>query len=155
VLLNLTWAALLAACVTPPPPPAPEPVAAPAPVVAPAPEPPPPPSPPPPPPPALSGVDALREGQAAYQSGDYRRSETRLQDALRLGLPAADQIQAHKTLAFIFCISRRNKPCEDAFQTAFTVARSANLSFELSRAERGHPLWGPVYNRVQQRQPKR
>ncbi len=142
--------ASLAACVTAPPesPPAPAPaptVQAPAP--APAPEPA-----PPPPTPTVTGAEPLREGLAAYQAADYRRAETRLQDALRLGVPMSDQLQAHKTLAFIFCVTRRVPQCEKSFETAFDLAKTASTTFELSRAERGHPQWGPVYSRVLARQ---
>jgi hypothetical protein len=144
--------ASLAACVTPPPgsppAPAPAPVAQePAPAPAPAPEPP-----APPPVAAVTGAEPLREGLAAYQAADYRRAETRLQDALRLGIPTSDQLQAHKTLAFIYCVTRRAPQCEKSFETAFEVAKTANTPFELSRAERGHPQWGPVYSRVLARQ---
>jgi hypothetical protein len=144
--------ASLAACVTPPDEspttPAPAPVVqAPAPAPAPAPEPP-----APPPAPAVTGAEPLREGLAAYQAADYRRAETRLQDALRLGIPTSDQLQAHKTLAFIYCVTRRAPQCEKSFETAFEVAKTASTPFELSRAERGHPQWGPVYSRVLARQ---
>jgi hypothetical protein len=142
----------LAACVTPPsespPAPAPAPIVqAPAPAPAPALE-------PPAPPPAaiVTGAEPLREGLAAYQAADYRRAEARLQDALRLGVPTSDQLQAHKTLAFIYCVTRRAPQCEKSFETAFEVAKTAGTPFELSRAERGHPLWGPVYSRVLARQ---
>lgn len=94
-----------------------------------------------------AGADALREGLAAYQLRNWRRAETQLNEALRAGLHAAEQIDAHKTLAFTYCVTQRTKLCEQSFGHALAV----EPRFELSRAERGHPLWGPVFTRVQRR----
>ena len=53
---------------------------------------------------------------------------------------------AHKHLAFIYCTSDRIKACEAEFR----AAREADPAFALSKAEAGHPQWGPVYQRVRQ-----
>ena len=57
-----------------------------------------------------------------------------------------DRAAAHKNLAFIYCTSDRIKACE----TAFRSAREADPNFVLSKAEAGHPRWGPVYQRLRQ-----
>ncbi|WP_430417962.1 TssQ family T6SS-associated lipoprotein [Methylibium petroleiphilum] len=154
LLAATTMLALLAGCAQlspPPPPPAPTPVQAP--IQPPPPPAPPPPPPPPAPPPPVSVVElsarpaeqALLAGLRAYDDGQYKLAEQRLGGALKAGLAAPkDRAAAHKTLAFIYCTSQRAKACENAFR----AARSADPAFTLSKAEAGHPLWGPVYRRT-------
>ena len=88
---------------------------------------------------------ALLTGLRAYDDGQYADAERELNLALKTGLVSLkDRASAHKHLAFVYCTSQRLKPCEDAFR----AARVADAEFALSRAEAGHPLWGPVYKRV-------
>jgi hypothetical protein len=53
---------------------------------------------------------------------------------------------AHKLLAFIYCTTDRLPACEAEFR----AARAAEPAFTLSKAESGHPQWGPVWQRVRQ-----
>lgn len=88
---------------------------------------------------------ALLAGLRAYDDGQYADAERELTLALKTGLVSTkDRAAAHKYMAFIYCTSQRLKPCEEAF----VAARLADGTFLLSRAEAGHPLWGPVYKRV-------
>jgi Tfp pilus assembly protein PilF len=88
---------------------------------------------------------ALLAGLRAYDDAQYAQSEQLLKQALAHGLASPrDRAAAHKHLAFIYCTSNRASACEDAFR----AARSADPAFALSRAEAGHPQWGPVYARV-------
>ncbi len=88
---------------------------------------------------------ALLAGLRAYDDGQYTDAERELTQALRIGLVSAkDRAAAQKHLAFVYCTSQRLKPCEEAFR----AARVADAEFVLSRAEAGHPQWGPVYKRV-------
>jgi len=88
---------------------------------------------------------ALLAGLRAYDDAQYADAERELGKALSLGLPSAkDRANAHKHLAFVLCASQRVAACEAAFR----AARSADPAFALSRAEAGHPLWGPVYKRL-------
>jgi Tfp pilus assembly protein PilF len=88
---------------------------------------------------------ALLAGLRAYEDGQYPLAERRLQGALKAGLAAPkDRAVAYKTLAFVYCSSKRVKPCEEAFR----AAREADPGFALTKAEAGHPLWGPVYRRT-------
>jgi hypothetical protein len=97
------------------------------------------------------GAAALNDGTSAFQLGEYRRAENKLLESQKLGLSqSAEQLKAYKTLAFLYCITNRTALCEKSFQAAFDLDRS----FDLARAERGHPVWGPVFARVQKRQPK-
>ena len=84
----------------------------------------------------------LQLGLRAYDEGQYAESERTLNEALRLQLKAPkDRASAYKTLAFIYCTSGRTGECS----TAFKAARAADPGFALSKAEAGHPIWGPVY----------
>jgi Tfp pilus assembly protein PilF len=88
---------------------------------------------------------ALVAGMRAYDEGQYAAAERELKAALDAGLAhASDRANAHKLLAFVYCTSQRTADCEAAFR----AARAADAGFMLSRAEAGHPQWGPVYRRV-------
>jgi Tfp pilus assembly protein PilF len=110
------------------------------------------PKPPPPPPPTglaelmeRPAERALFEGIRAYDDGQYKQAEVALRRALSAGLASPrDKATAHKLLAFIACTSERMSECEASFR----AARSADPAFVLSRAETGHPLWSPVYQRT-------
>ncbi|MFM9915451.1 MAG: TssQ family T6SS-associated lipoprotein [Rhizobacter sp.] len=106
----------------------------------------------PPPRPGLLDVverpaeQALLVGLRAYEDAQYIDAEKQFSLALRLGLPSPkDRAAADKHLAFIYCTSNRVTECEAAFR----AARAADPGFSLSKSEAGHPLWGPVYRRVQ------
>ena len=84
----------------------------------------------------------LSAGVASYEEGDYKSSMASLQSALDLGLSSTrDKVRAHKYLAFIHCVSGREKQCHDEFRKAFEV----DATFDLKPAEAGHPVWGPVF----------
>jgi len=88
---------------------------------------------------------ALSEGIRAYEEGKYPAAATRLQSALASELLfARDKVAAHKYLAFIHCASGRAQQCRGEFRHAFAL----DPDFELSKAEAGHPIWGPVYESV-------
>lgn len=127
----LAWLVLLglAACETPPPPPPPSP----------------------PPPVGLADLmdrpaeRALLDGMRAYDEGQYVVAEAALKRALGAGLAARrDESIAHKLLAFISCSSDRLAECEAAFRAAI----AADPAFKLGKSEAGHPMWGPVYERL-------
>lgn len=81
-------------------------------------------------------------GLRAYDDGQYPEAERALNEALRLKLTTPkDRATAYKTLAFIYCTSGRTSECSNAFKSA----RAADPTFSLSKAEAGHPVWGPVY----------
>ena len=147
--LYLLIPTLLAACATPPPArnyPAPPPRPAsndPRPSV-----PVPAPAPTPPPPPALevsANERALATAVEAYDRGDYAL-------AVRLLVPLSSestldmdqQLRALKTLAFSQCSTNALTACRGTFERAFR----ADAKFDLSAAERGHPIWGPQFLRA-------
>jgi hypothetical protein len=90
---------------------------------------------------------ALAAGLRAYDEAQYPVAEQQLQQALQLGIRGAkERADAHKHLAFVYCTSNRIAECEGQFR----AARRADAGFALSRSEIGHPLWGPVWQRVAQ-----
>ncbi len=94
---------------------------------------------------ARPAEQALLTGMRLYDDGDYPAAERELERSLVLDLRAPrDKATAQKYLAFIYCTSGRESACELAFRAAI----DADPRFALSRAEEGHPAWGPVYRRV-------
>lgn len=91
-------------------------------------------------------VAALR----LYEDGLHERSEALFRRAVGEGLrDPHDRAIAHKHLAFLACAYSRPADCEAAFRAAF----AADPRFRLTDAEIGHPLWGPVYQRIAAEQP--
>ena len=87
------------------------------------------------------GEAALASGLKQYENGDYADSAKSLGTAVDQGLRDADRVKAHKHLAFIHCASSRERQCRDEFRKALAV----DPSMELTPAEAGHPVWGPVF----------
>jgi Tfp pilus assembly protein PilF len=91
------------------------------------------------------GERELARAIKSYEEGDYKNASRQFQVALDLGLDAkADQATAHKYLAFMVCVSGREKSCRDEFRKAL----DADPGFELGPAEVGHPIWGPIFRSV-------
>lgn len=87
------------------------------------------------------GEPQLAAGIRQYEDGKYPAATTSLQNALAAGLSDSDQVTANKYLAFISCVSGRERQCRAYFRRALEL----NPSFELEPAEAGHPMWGPVF----------
>jgi Tfp pilus assembly protein PilF len=79
-----------------------------------------------------------------YEAGQYAESAKNFQGAIREGLSAKELANAHKHLAFIYCVSNRERQCRDEFKKALGV----DPTLELEPAEAGHPVWGPVFRSV-------
>ena len=89
--------------------------------------------------------EKLASGVKSYEEGNYKTSMITLRSALDMGLKAKDdQVQAHKYLAFMQCISGREKLCREEFKAALVI----DPGFNLKPTEAGHPLWGPVFRSV-------
>lgn len=88
---------------------------------------------------------ALVTGLRDYEDGSFEAAERAFRDALSRGLrDPRDTAVAYKHLAFIACAFNRLAECEADFRAAF----AADPNFQLSAAEIGHPIWGPVYRKV-------
>ena len=90
------------------------------------------------------GYYALRLGMQQFEDGTYPEAAHNLQLALDMGLSEREQTDAYKYLAFINCASGRDAACRDEFRRALAV----DPQFDLAPAERGHPVWGPVFASV-------
>ncbi len=90
---------------------------------------------------------ALMGAMRAYDDADYPAVERQANEAMKLGLRSnRDVATAHKLRAFVYCTSNRLAACEAEFR----AARTADPAFTLSKAEAGHPVWGPVYLKSRQ-----
>ena len=97
-----------------------------------------------------AGGAALRQGVVAFDMGEYGRAESKLNEGFKLGLTnTPDLLRGYKTQAFVYCITARTAQCERSFDAAFSI----NKKFNLTAAERQHPIWGPVFAKVQKRYP--
>jgi Tfp pilus assembly protein PilF len=84
----------------------------------------------------------LALGMRQYQLGEYEDARRSLTASLDHGLLSKnEQSSARKHLAFIHCISNRERECRDEFRKAMEI----DPAFDLTPAEAGHPIWGPVY----------
>ena len=90
------------------------------------------------------GKPQLQAGIKQYEEARYTPASASFQAALNAGLNNADQVTAHKYLAFNHCVQGRERQCRAHFSTALEL----DPSFELAPAEAGHPLWGPVFRSV-------
>jgi len=87
----------------------------------------------------------LADGVELYNAGKYPEAQRNLQAALDHGvLTRPEQGNARKHLAFIHCASGREAQCRDEFRKALEI----DPNFDLTMAEAGHPIWGPVYRDV-------
>jgi len=87
----------------------------------------------------------LAAGIRSYESGDYEDAQRLLQRSVDEGLTfKSDQINAHKYLAFVYCVSNEQSKCREEFRKVLEL----DPRFELDRSEAGHPIWGPVFRSV-------
>ncbi len=94
---------------------------------------------------ARTTVDSAR---AAYDSGDYGRTIALLSHAKEIdGADINTQVAAHKLLAFSYCVTNRVAQCRAEFSRILDL----NPRFDLSAAEKGHPIWGPAFEYARRR----
>lgn len=83
----------------------------------------------------------LVEGIRLYESGNFEEAIAVL-DAPRLqAAPDAMRVEALKYTAFSYCVTERYAQCRQAFDLALGI----DAGFALRPNERGHPMWGPVF----------
>lgn len=99
--------------------------------------------------PAQQAADeTLQAAQASFAAGDYARTIKLLRNGNMFD--TADrhtQVEAHKLTAFSYCVTGRIALCRAEFVKALTL----DPKFELSNAEKGHPIWGPAFEAARQR----
>ena len=93
----------------------------------------------------------VNNGIRNYEDGNYSASQSILQSLVaNKDATKSEKILAYKYLAFIHCVSStesrelRERMCRDSFKKAFEL----NPHFDLSPAEAGHPVWGPIFSSV-------
>lgn len=87
---------------------------------------------------------ALREGIRLYNDGDFNAAIKRLSASDVTGGSMRTRLTALKYTAFSYCVTSRPTQCRQAFERALKL----DPKFELAPGERGHPLWGPVFEKA-------
>ncbi|WP_175754552.1 TssQ family T6SS-associated lipoprotein [Burkholderia ambifaria] len=91
---------------------------------------------------------AVDSARAAYGAGDYGRTIAILSRAKEIdGADTDTQVAAHKLLAFSYCVTNRSAQCRAEFAKILDL----NPRFDLSPAEKGHPIWGPAFEFARRR----
>ena len=89
------------------------------------------------------------EGLRLHRAGQYDDAIARF---AAVQSPPSLRVQALKHTAFGHCVTNRLPLCQRAFQDALALSPA----FRLTKAEQGHPVWGPVFTKaLQQSQPAR
>ena len=86
----------------------------------------------------------LSAGIKQYEDGDYERVPEDAAERDPAGPPRARARQRLQVLAFIHCVSSRERQCREEFRKALAI----DPALELAPAEAGHPVWGPVFRSV-------
>jgi len=98
-----------------------------------------------------SSEHMLNNGIRNFEDGNYSVAMTILQDVVD-NKDATNEIKitSYKYLAFIHCISDREKMCRESFKKALEI----NPDFALTPAEAGHPVWGSVFSSMKSKPAK-
>lgn len=79
----------------------------------------------------------------AYDNGRYDDAITALTPlSTSVSLPLASRVKALKYIAFSHCVEGRRKLCRQHFSMALEL----DPGFQLTEAEKGHPIWGREFN---------
>lgn len=88
---------------------------------------------------------ALNAGIALYENGDYMAAVRKLGNTGEIWKADKNiQLQALKYMAFSYCVTSQPAPCRQHFDKALKL----DPAFDLAPGEKGHPLWGPVFDRA-------
>ncbi len=87
----------------------------------------------------------LNEGIDLYDKGDFNGAIKHLMGASEIwNSDKATQVTALKYMAFSYCVTGRQILCRQQFERAFKL----DPHFDLAPGEKGHPLWGPSFERA-------
>ncbi len=115
-----------------------------------------------PPPPAPESAPAVSQSEPVKPVDPVAIKEQELQEAIQLyvdgryedaitaltplstaqELSMSSQVKALKFIAFSHCVEGRRKPCRQHFDQALAL----DPTFQLTEAEKGHPIWGREFN---------
>jgi tetratricopeptide (TPR) repeat protein len=86
-------------------------------------------------------AEALLAGIRLYENGHFEQAIAKLREPALQAAPEAMRVEALKYTAFSYCVIERYPQCRDAFDQSLAI----DSDFELRKSERGHPMWGPVF----------
>ncbi|WP_326535491.1 TssQ family T6SS-associated lipoprotein [Pseudorhodoferax sp.] len=95
---------------------------------------------------------ALALAMETYADGRYESAIVEL--TALIGAPEltlAAQVGIHKTVAFSHCALQQIKQCRQSFEAALQL----DPTFQLTEAERGHPVWGREFRTVRAALPRK
>ena len=88
---------------------------------------------------------ALADALAVYADGRFDDAVERLTPLIGASeLPLSSQVKVLKFIAFCHCAMGRPKPCRQHFD----LALEQDPTFQLTEAEKGHPVWGKEFSRA-------
>ena len=88
---------------------------------------------------------ALADALGVYADGRFDDAVERLTPLVGVSeLPLSSQVKVLKFIAFSHCAMGRPKPCRQHFD----LALEQDPTFQLTEAEKGHPVWGKEFNRA-------
>lgn len=91
---------------------------------------------------------ALNAGIALYDRGEYAAAVKKLAGSGEIWKADKElQLQALKTMAFSYCVTSQPTACKQQFDKALRL----DPAFDLAPGEKGHPLWGPVFDRAKKK----
>lgn len=86
---------------------------------------------------------ALAEADKQFTAGDFKAVIAHLNTSKAIDFSStATQVQAHKLLAFSYCITRKSALCHAEAERVMQL----DPRFQLPEAERSHPTWGPAFD---------
>ncbi|QJE00105.1 TssQ family T6SS-associated lipoprotein [Massilia forsythiae] len=86
----------------------------------------------------------LLDGIRLYENGNYKAAIATLAAPGMRDAPHAIQVEALKYTAFSYCVMEDYAACRHAFDPSLAL----DAGFVLRPSERGHPMWGPVFEQA-------
>lgn len=88
---------------------------------------------------------ALADGIELYNRGEFQAAIKHLGNAQDIwSADKSVQLEARKYMAFSYCVTARPVLCRHEFENALKL----DPNFDLAPGEKGHPLWGPVFEHL-------
>ncbi|MDM5175702.1 TssQ family T6SS-associated lipoprotein [Massilia sp. DJPM01] len=85
----------------------------------------------------------IAEANKQFTAGDFKAVIVNLNTSKAIDFSStATQVQAHKLLAFSYCITKKTAPCNAEAERVMLL----DPGFQLPEAERSHPMWGPAFD---------
>jgi hypothetical protein len=83
-----------------------------------------------------------------YNNGDFQTEIKRFNSNIEVLKPFKDlELLGLKYTAFSYCLIGRKALCKQQFEKAFKL----DPTFDLKDGEKGHPIWGKVFDRVKKK----